>query len=623
MPHLFIQNGIPAAAVLAVALPFLAFAVISLWTRTRPRFSAGLSIAAITLSFGLALFLLSRQGAPQPPLLWETRWLMTGSLNLAFGFLLDPLSVLMLSLVSAISLLVQVYSLGYMAGDPGFTRYFAFQSLFAGAMMALTLSSSLLQLYFFWELVGLSSYLLIGFWYEKFSATESGKKAFVMTRLGDIAFFLGLLLLLLHLGTLDLEQINAPETAGHLSPAWITLISLLIFGGITGKSAQFPLLSWLPDAMEGPTPVSALLHSATMVAAGVFLLARLLPFCSHSGTAMTVILAVGTLTMIMSSTMAMVERDIKKIWAYSTISQLGYMIMALAAGDAFAGFFHLTAHAAFKALLFLCAGIWIHYYETNDLFEIGQRGGRRLKIPLVCLILAGASLSGVPPLAGFFSKEAVLAALGRLPNPLWLSVGLAGVFLTGYYTFRVVFALLFPRNPSPVEAGESPEGSVYWIMVIPLLFLAGLTLVLGFQESRLNAFLGLRTGTETSQAGITALSLLLMVSAIALAWKEFGWRKAPQIGFLERKAGIKNFLLQRWFLDHFYRQLLNGLVYRGLAGPLTRNDRQVIDGTLEGLGRLTLAGSRAAAGLQSGRVRYNLFITFTVLVLMGLYFFFM
>jgi NADH-quinone oxidoreductase subunit L len=291
----------------------------------------------------------------------------------------------MLLLVAVISFLVQVYSLGYMAGDPGFARYYAFQSLFACAMMSLTVSSSMLQLYVFWELVGLSSYLLIGFWYEKFSATQAGKKAFVMTRLGDIAFFIGLLLVLLNLGNLNIVEMNSTEVPARMSSGLISLSAILMFGGIVGKSAQFPLLTWLPDAMEGPTPVSALLHSATMVAAGVYLFARLFPFFGHSAGAMTIFLAIGTITMVIASTMAMVDRDIKRVWAYSTISQLGFMIMGLAAGGYFAGTFHLITHAGFKALLFLCSGVWIHYYETNDMYQIGRQGGRRLKIPMICI----------------------------------------------------------------------------------------------------------------------------------------------------------------------------------------------------------------------------------------------
>ena len=365
----------PVLVAWATLLPAVVFGLIMLVTRSYPRLSAGLSIGAVALSATATLLLLVRLWSMEQPLAFTVRWLASGQLIIPFGFLLDPVSLLMLTVVVLICLLVQCYSLGYMAGDPGFARYYAFMSLFASAMMSLTVSSTLLQLYIFWELVGLSSYLLIGFWYEKFSASDAGKKAFVMTRLGDVSFFLGILLLLTHFGNLELRDLNSALVPARLSDATITLSAVLIFGGIVGKSAQFPLMTWLPDAMEGPTPVSALLHSATMVAAGVYLFARLFPFFSLSPTAMTVFLAIGTVSMIAASTMAMVSHDIKRVWAYSTISQLGYMVMALAAGGYFAGVFHLTTHAAFKALLFLCAGVFIHHFESNDMFDIG-RGGR-------------------------------------------------------------------------------------------------------------------------------------------------------------------------------------------------------------------------------------------------------
>jgi len=332
------------AAMSAMFLPLIAFGLILLITHRWARVSAALAIVAAGASLACSVYLLATLHDVQIPLRSTQTWMMTSDFRITFGYLLDPLSLLMLVIVAAISLLVQVYSLGYMTGDPGFARYYAFLSLFAWAMLSLTLAPNLLQLYIFWELVGLSSYLLIGFWYEKFSASEAGKKAFVMTRLGDVAFFLGILLLLMNLGNLDILRLNAPETTDRLSPGLLTTAALLIFGGIVGKSAQFPLLTWLPDAMEGPTPVSALLHSATMVAAGVFLLARLFPFFNASPTAMSVCLAIGAISMLMAATMAMVADDIKQVWAYSTISQLGLMIMALGAGGYAAGVFHLTTH---------------------------------------------------------------------------------------------------------------------------------------------------------------------------------------------------------------------------------------------------------------------------------------
>ena len=483
-------------AAMTVLLPFGAFVLIMLFTRKRARLSAGLSIGAVTGSLAGAVFLLVRYRHLKTSIQYAGQWLVSGDITVPVGFLLDPLSLLMLTIVSVICFLVQIYSLGYMAGDRGFSRYYAFMSLFAWAMISLTLSSSMLQLYVFWELVGLSSYLLIGFWYEKFSASEAGKKAFVMTRFGDVAFLLGLLLVLMNLGNLDILKMNGPMVTANMAPGLITLSALLIFGGVVGKSAQFPLLTWLPDAMEGPTPVSALLHSATMVAAGVFLFARLFPFFSHSSTAMTVFLAIGTISMLLASTMAMVSRDIKQVWAYSTISQLGYMIMGLAAGGYVAGVFHLTTHAGFKALLFLCSGVFIHKYETNDMFEIGRQGGRGLKTPMICMVIAAAALSGLPPLSGFFSKEMIIAQLASLGNPIWLIAGLMGVFLTAYYAFRLIFIILFPKNAKDEKAQENTafmrdeeeEHHHYREMAWPLIILAAITLVLGFGKKMLAAF---------------------------------------------------------------------------------------------------------------------------------------
>ena len=311
----FLQDPSLMAVTLTTGMPFVVFLLIIVFTRDHRCLSAGLSIGAVAVSLVGATLLLVRHWGAGAPIHYSVRWLVAGDVTIPFGFLLDPVSLLMLCLVAAISFLVQVYSLGYMAGDPGYSRYFAFQSLFAWAMMTLSVSSAMLQLYVFWELVGLSSYLLIGFWYERFSATQAGKKAFVMTRLGDISLFIGLLMVLIHLGNLEILEMNSLEAATHMPSRLLTLSALLIFGGIVGKSAQFPLMTWLPDAMEGPTPVSALLHSATMVAAGVFLFARLFPFLSRSTNATMVFLAIGTLSMLLASTMAIVSRDIKRVWA--------------------------------------------------------------------------------------------------------------------------------------------------------------------------------------------------------------------------------------------------------------------------------------------------------------------
>lgn len=623
------------AVTLATFLPLAAFLLIMLVTRSRPRLCARVSIGAVSISLSCSLLLLAMHWKTAGPLQLTIRPLASSGVDVPFGFLLDPLSLLMLVIVAAISFLVQIYSLGYMAGDPGFSRYYAFMSLFAWAMLSLTVSPTILQLYIFWELVGLASYLLIGFWYEKFSATQAGKKAFVMTRTGDVAFFLGLILVLAHMGNLGILELNSPAALVRMSDFTLTLSALLIFGGIAGKSAQFPLLTWLPDAMEGPTPVSALLHSATMVAAGVYLFARLFPFFSLSPVAMSVFLAIGTISMLLASTMAMVSRDIKQVWAYSTISQLGLMVMALAAGGYFAGVYHLTTHAGFKALLFLCSGVFIHHYKTNDIYELGRLGSRSLKIPAITIAVAAAALSGFPPLSGYFSKEAVLGALAVQPNPAWVVAGLLGVFLTAYYSFRLLFILLLPQHGSPApvhEAGDSEHeqghhGRGDLAMAIPLIILAAVTVILGFLEHPLKDFLtggaaAVEAHGHARFASLEVAALGLAFAGTALAWLEFGRSGAGQVGFVERIPPLHRLFAERWYIDHFYRFLVGRVIDRGISFLCWQNDNKVIDGAIDGLGKGTVEGGRRVAFLQTGMVQYRLLTIFAVMVFLSLYFFF-
>ena len=628
MNPIYIQNPALAAAILATGLPFVAFILIMVFTRPYPRLSAGLSITAVAISLASAVFLLARDW--QLPMTDEYvgRWLVSGDIVVLFGFLLDQTSLLMLVVVAAISFLVQIYSLGYMAGDAGYSRYYAFMSLFAWAMMNLSLSPTMLQLYVFWELVGLSSYLLIGFWYEKFSASEAGKKAFVMTRFGDIAFFLGILLVLVNLGNLNILAMNSPQVSAQMSSTLITTAALLIFGGIIGKSAQFPLLTWLPDAMEGPTPVSALLHSATMVAAGVYLFARLFPFFSLSETAMAIFLAIGTISMLLASTMAMVSRDIKQVWAYSTISQLGFMIMGLAAGSYFAGVFHLTTHAGFKALLFLCSGVFIHAYESNDVFEISRQGGRRLKIPTISIVIAAAALSGLPPLSGFFSKELILGALAELQNPVWLAAGLLGAFLTAYYAFRLIFIILFPRETPPepgADHAEAHQHSGYWQMAWPLVTLATVTVLLGFFQGALEEFSNGIPAVETAHSGhhvwLPWVALSCAGFGVILAYAEFGRRRANRVGFVEKIAPLNNLFAERWYIDRFYRRFLDIFIYGVVSNLLNQNDKKIIDGGIDELSKGTVETGRLVSFLHLGMVQYRLLTIFVVMVLLGVYFF--
>jgi NADH-quinone oxidoreductase subunit L len=331
--------------------------------------------------------------------------------------------------------------------------------------------------------------------------------------------------------------------------------------------------------------------------------------------------------MLMASTMAMVEKDLKRIWAYSTISQLGFMIMGLAAGGFFEGTFHLTTHAVFKALLFLCSGVWIHLYGTNDIFAIGRHGARRLKAPMVCIFLAAASLSGVPPLSGFFSKEAVMGALAGLDNPVWVIAGFIGIFLTAYYAFRPLFVLLLPREEGKTELSEEKSKSsngfvkkhrpaLYWTMIWPLILLSAFTVLLGLFESALRSFLleGDRTGSGLHPWMVWISSGVALLGVVS-AWLEFGRKGSQRIGFAERIAPTRELFTKRWYLDHAYELVVEYVVYRTFAALCSRNDRKIIDGGVDGLAGLAVLGGRILSALQSGALRYNMALPFVMVAL--------
>ncbi len=622
----------------AVVAPLIAFALIMIFTWRRDKLSLAISLTASTLALIIAWITFYKLYSSTEPLILTYNWMVSDQVRVPFGFLLDPVSLLMFAIVATISWLIQIYSIGYMGGDPGFARYYADLSLFAMSMLGLVISSGLLQLFICWELVGLSSYLLIGFWYEKFSASEAGKKAFVVTRFGDIGFFMGLALLTIYFGTLDISIINTAAPAGKMSAWLITPAALLVFCGIMGKSAQFPIHVWLPDAMEGPTPVSALLHSATMVAAGVYLLTRLFPFFSCSTTAMTVILVLATITLLLSSTIGMVATDIKQVWAYSTVSQLGFMAMGLAAagltaGNLFAGYYHLTTHAAFKALLFLCAGVFIHHFHTNDFFVMSAQGGRKLIIPMVTVTIGALALSGIFPFAGFFSKEAILAQLWHLPNKMWLVLGLFGAFLTAYYTFRVIFVMLFPRTQTHGHGhgheeehghahdtahghGHEDEHGVPWVMAIPLIILAGFTCVLGFLQAPLEKFLLGHVQHHEPNLVLLVSAVGCALAGIGMAWLDWGRKQAKWEGFIKKMPALEHFFIEKWYMDHFWRWFLNTVIYGTFSRIFTYNDRRVVDGGVDAVSFSCFGGGRLLSFLQTAFLQLNLL--FMVLVLAGI-----
>ena len=603
--------GLPAF--LAVAL-----AVLLATAGSRARRFAGWIAAigpVVVLGTGIAAAgrVLTHVSGPRPPAPWVGAVVSRGSLpflgpGLSVGWSVDGLSALMLVIVGFVALMVVVFSLGYMADDRGYVRYFALLSLFTSAMTLLVVSDGLLGIFIGWELVGACSFLLIGFWFDKPSAVAAALKAFLVTRLGDVGFLIGLAILWRSTGTLSLTGVVA--ALGHLPAAVITTCALLLFAGAAGKSAQFPLHVWLPDAMAGPTPVSALIHAATMVAAGVFLIVRVWPLYAAAPAARTVILVLAVITALGGAIAAVPQRDIKKVLAYSTISQLGFMFAALGAGAFPAAIFHLTAHAAFKALLFLGAGSVIHATGTQDLAEMGGLA-RRMPLTFVAWLAGAAALAGIPPLSGFFSKDEII---GRVlsASPLAGALLLVAAFLTALYATRVTMLAFFgaPRGTGLVH--ESPA-----VMTLPLLGLAVPAL-----------FAGLAAGPVAGLLGEPAAQLSLATAAgsaaVALAGAATGWalwRGGPAVdAALEARAPRTWALACSAFLvDAVFVATASWVV--AFAGRLYEDvDSRIIDAAVEGVVVLARRTGATLTRLQSGQARrYAMLVAATAVAVAALW----
>jgi NADH-quinone oxidoreductase subunit L len=462
------------------------------------KYAGYITVAAIGGSFVLSIWALLTVMSDGPVLFDKRDWIAIGGLNLTFGLILDQLTVIMLVVVSGVSLLVQIYGQAYMHGDKSYTRYFAYMSLFTASMLGLVLSRNIVQMFVFWELVGISSYLLIGFWMDRPSAAAAAKKAFLMTRFGDFGFLLGILYLYsINPAYMDIETLYGAIEAEEIAVTVATWVALGLFAGAVGKSAQFPLHSWLPDAMEGPTSVSALIHSATMVTAGVFLVARFFPLFEYSDV-MTLVALVGGFTAVFAATMGLVANDIKRVLAYSTISQLGYMMLALGIGAYAPAIFHLFTHAFFKAALFLGAGSVHHAAGT---FNMKYMGGLRRHMPWTywSMIIASVSLAGLFPFSGFWSKDEILghaAEVGTTTATIVLALGLIAALMTAFYMFRAIFLTFHGEwrgggereeeeakaagEPAPVGNTHSHLAESPWLMIGPVALLAALAIVIGF-----------------------------------------------------------------------------------------------------------------------------------------------
>jgi NADH-quinone oxidoreductase subunit L len=529
------------------------------------------------------------------------------SLRVDLAFRYDSLAAVMTLVVSGVGLLIHIYSLGYMAHDESYARYFSYLNLFTFAMLVLVLGANLGVMFVGWEGVGLCSYLLIGFWFKKDSAANAGKKAFITNRVGDFGFLLGTGLLVYALGTIDIAGIAAAVEGGGLAKGTATAAALLLFLGATGKSAQIPLYTWLPDAMEGPTPVSALIHAATMVTAGVYMVARLHALFSFSGTALTVVALTGAFTAVYAATMAFVQTDIKRVLAYSTISQIGFMFIGLGVGAYAAGIFHLMTHAFFKSLLFLAAGSVIHALSGEQ--DMRRMGGLRARIPRTYRVfLVGAlAISGVPGLAGFFSKDEILAAAFASGHYLVWALGLAGAAMTAFYMFRLIFMIFFGEEKFAARAVE-PVHESFPVMLVPLRVLAVLAVVGGYVGlprilgggAWFARFLETATGThETDLAPGTEVLLMagsvgVALAAIYAAYVIYVKRRGePARRFAEKFRALYRTVSRKYYVDEFYGQVLLGGVFA--AGRIADwIDRRVIDGLVDGTARLARGVSRLA-----------------------------
>ncbi|HZL32710.1 MAG TPA: NADH-quinone oxidoreductase subunit L [Verrucomicrobiae bacterium] len=577
---------------------------------------------------------------------WE--WIPAGQFSVSAGFFVDALTACLLIVVTTIGLLVHIYSLGYMSHDGGYWRFFAYLNLFMFSMLLLVLADNFLVIFVAWELVGLSSYLLIGFWFPRRSAALASKKAFIVNRVGDVGFILGIMLIWVNLHTLNVQAVLAG--LGKIEPATISWIALLVLCGAVGKSAQFPLHVWLPDAMEGPTPVSALIHAATMVNAGVYLVARTSPIFARAPEIMVVVAAIGTFTAILAASIAFTQTDIKRVLAYSTLSQLGYMFAALGVGAWTAAIFHLMAHGFFKGLLFLDSGSVIH--AVHDEQDMRKMGGLSKKIPITywTMLIGSIAISGIPPLAGFFSKDEILGEAFK-NGFLWVwAIGFLVAGMTAFYMFRLIGLTFWgeSRVDPAVESNIHESGRA---MTIPLILLAiptifiGLFLGLPFGASRLQGWLAPvfdpavalagRVDQPFALAGIDGGLILASVSVaalgIVLAWRFFG----VDLGPLKSKArlstvnaiaganGATRFLyrasLNKWWFDDLYDLLFIRIGGR-VANGLWWFDRNVVDGAVNGTGRVVGSAGGGLRRIQTGRVQnYALGIALGLIVMAAAY----
>ncbi len=587
-------------------------------------------------------------------------WANAGDFTIPMGFVLDPLGSVMLALVTTITLLVMIYSHGYMAHDKGYVRFFTYLALFSSSMMGLIVSPNLLEIYVFWELVGMCSYLLVGFWYDRDGAAHAAQKAFVVNRVGDFGLLLGILGLFWATNSFDFNEIAtgiSQSISDNSIPIWAALLlCFLVFLGPMAKSAQFPLHVWLPDAMEGPTPISALIHAATMVAAGIFLVARLQPLYSIFPSIQFIIALVGTITCFLGASIALTQMDLKKGLAYSTVSQLGYMMLAMGCGAPIAGIFHLVTHACFKAMLFLGSGSVIHAMEEvvghQPVLAQDMRlmGGLRKKMPYTSttFLIGCIAISGIPPLAGFWSKDEILGN-AFISFPAFWFVGLLTAGMTAFYMFRLYFLtfegdfrgdnkelqkeLLIASKTNLDEENEEEHedhGSIHespWSMTFPLVFLAVPSLIIGFMglpwDSKIANLLDPEEAETAAKAfelkeflPLAIASVLIASAGIIIAYQAYFVKKINlSVLFAEKFPSINQFLSNKWYLDDINEKLfVKGS--RKLAKEVLEVDSKVVDGVVNLTGLVTLGSGEGLKYFETGRAQFYALIVFGGVILL-------
>jgi NADH-quinone oxidoreductase subunit L len=598
-------------------LPLAGFLINGLFGR---RFSKGIvnaiAIGSVALSFAWVVKTLLGLDLSHPYSERYFTWIESGAFRVDFEFTVDKLTAVMLLVVTGVGALIHVYSIGYMAHEGGYYRYFAYLNLFMFFMLTLVLAANYLVLFVGWEGVGLCSYLLIGFYFDKKYCTDAGNKAFIVNRIGDFGFSLGLFYIVTHFGSLDFQTVFA-QAAGKPEGV-LTVIGLLLMVGACGKSAQLPLYVWLPDAMAGPTPVSALIHAATMVTAGIYMTARSWPILTHAPAAMDVIAVIGIATAFFAATIGLAQNDIKKVFAYSTVSQLGYMFVGVGCGAFSAGIYHLMTHAFFKALLFLGSGSVIHALSGEQ--DMRNMGGLRKKVPwtFATMMCAAIAIAGIPPFAGFFSKDAILlAAYAHSPWIYWVGTITAG--MTAFYVFRAMFLTFFGEYRGQGHPHESPP-----VMLVPLAILALLSIGGSFLFN-IPEFLGsvFQQPEVPENTVLMAISTLAGVTGIAVAWLMYIAKPGMADAFAGSVKGLYTLVYNKYFVDEIYDATVVNPVVNGSREVLWKGvDVGVIDGAANGVGDRARDIGGVLRLFQSGDIRsyatWVLFGSVIVIVAMSL-----